>query len=264
MEELTFGASDSGGSTVKVALVAYTNSIPFNRALEKLPQEQFQVARFTPRECFQQFRNQQADLALVPTGALLSLNEYKLVSPFCIGAQQNIRTVSLLSNSQLQDLHTVYLDSHSLTSINLFKVLNRQVFKLSKLNFKHCPADFDYKALKVGEAAVAIGDKVFELEKHFTLNVDLAEAWYQHTGYGFVFACWVAKPCIDLRTLAKFNQAVSQELQHLHATELHPDKRIQEYIQNTVQYSLTPSLQTGMNLYLQELKMHQSEHFFLD
>lgn len=239
---------------IKVSIVSYTNSLVYVHGIEqKLDQSKFTFKKEDPRSCFESFNKKEADIALVPLASFLKAKNFKIIEPYCIAANKTIRTVSLLSNSALEDIKKVYLDSHSLTSINLFKILSKKYFK-KDFDFIHCKKDFDFNAIAKEEAVVAIGDKVFDLESNFSLNIDLAEAWHKYTGKPFTFAVFIAREDLKPEIIDEFTSALKYGVNSVNkiASSLTKDKA--EYITNLVKYELNDDLKSSINNYLSELK----------
>jgi chorismate dehydratase len=238
---------------IRVSIVSYTNSIAFTQGLKEKLTSNFIVKNQIPRDCSESFRNGEADIALVPVASLLKTENYKIIEPYCIGAQSIIKTVSLLSNTSLEKIKKVYLDSHSLTSINLFKLIAKKHLK-QEFDYIDCPREFDYKSIKEGEAIVAIGDKVFELENIYNFNFDLAQLWEKYTNKGFVFAVWIAHKSISQEVINQLNFALKYGIKNINHISKDFDTDKKNYIKNLVKYELTPELKSGMDLYLKELQ----------
>ena len=61
-----------------------------------------------PAACAEAYKANRVDIALVPVGALMGIGEYQMITDFCIGCDQEVRTVCLMSNQNIQDIHTIY------------------------------------------------------------------------------------------------------------------------------------------------------------
>ena len=110
-----------------------------------------------------------------------------------------MRTVVLVSQEPLERIETVYLDSHSLTSVRLVRILAARHWRIAP-RWRELD-DFsvlDAPAPRTGY--LIIGDKVFEHEAHFPYRYDLADAWREMTGLPFVFAVWVARNGVPSET----------------------------------------------------------------
>ena len=117
------------------------------------------------------------DVALVPVASILEGSDFKVISDYCIGCVGEVETVCLYSNTPIDQLTNVYLDSDSRTSQMLAKVLFD----------KHWYHNVDFEEVNVsaistatlneGSAVLKIGDKAFGEEDHYEYVYDLGEEW---------------------------------------------------------------------------------------
>ena len=120
----------------------------------------------------------------------------------------------LASADPLENVDTVYLDSHSLTSVRLVRLL---AAKLWKREFRWRELD-DFSVLddpKPRTGYVIIGDKVFAREAAFRYRYDLAEQWRLLTGLPFVFAAWVARGGVPEVTVDSLTEALAYGTAHI-------------------------------------------------
>lgn len=148
----------------------------------------FLLREAAPRRC----ATVRPDLALIPVAAIPGISDLRIVTPYCIGASGPVRTVVLASADPLENVDTVYLDSHSLTSVRLVRLL---AAKLWKREFRWRELD-DFSVLddpNPRTGYVIIGDKVFAREAAFRYRYDLAEQWRLLTGRLSCSRPWVAR-----------------------------------------------------------------------
>lgn len=187
----------SMNDNLRIALVGYLNTLPFEYGLKKLSnRNQVQLILDTPANCATLFAEGLVDLALVPVGALATLPPHDIVLDYCIGCHGPVRTVCLFSNETADQWHTLLLDQHSRTSRLLSQVIVEDHLNI-KVDY-HNSRISQMPALSSGEAALMIGDKVFDWEDHYTYKLDLGQAWEEMTGMPFVFAVWVKRKGFDL------------------------------------------------------------------
>ena len=100
----------------RIAAVSYLNTIPFIYGIEHAGAGlHAELLLSPPRGCAEALRDGKADLALIPVAAIPGISDLRIVTPYCIGASGPVRTVVLASADPLENIDTVYLDSHSLT-----------------------------------------------------------------------------------------------------------------------------------------------------
>ena len=123
-------------------------------------------------------------------------------------------------------------------------------------------------ALLIGDPALMIEDSETKNQKPKTKNqlrkFDLAETWKTFTGFGFVFAMWMANK--DKAAAAKtidFSAARDEGLRHLdeiisnYETEIsltHED--FKKYLAENISYSVSGSMRKGLQLYFKLAKKH--------
>jgi chorismate dehydratase len=243
---------------VKVTAVSYLNTIPFLYGIRHSAVNEFVDLRVaTPAQCAVQLEAGDTDLALMPVAATLRIPNCEMISNYCIGAVRNVRSVALLSNKELADIHTVYLDPESRTSVLLARILLKNYWQ-HPANFK----PFNHTAIRDGEACVLIGDKVFEHESQFRYHYDLAETWIKYTGYPFAFAAWTATRPLSNSFIEQFNKALNYGLQHIPEALKEPPQgqrdRILpcsfdtalEYLTKNISYSFDAEKKKGLEKFL--------------
>ncbi|MFR7708029.1 MAG: MqnA/MqnD/SBP family protein [Alistipes inops] len=120
------------------------------------------------------------------------LGDAEIVTNYCIGAEKSVRTVTVMSNVPIGEATVIHLDSHSMTSALLVRILAAELWHI-RPEWRELT---DYSAAEhpaEGEAFLFIGDKVFGYEGKFRYTYDLADCWRELTGKPFVFAVWVAR-----------------------------------------------------------------------
>ncbi|MEG1649744.1 MAG: MqnA/MqnD/SBP family protein, partial [Rikenellaceae bacterium] len=198
-----------------ITAVSYLNTIPFvfgiNRASSSLHSK---LLLDVPAKCSENFISGKVSIALIPAADLRLLSSYKLITNYCIGAVSNVRTVVVVSNAPLDQITTIYLDSHSHTSVQLVKILARE-----KWNITPAFEDLtDYSTIDYNSSSKAyllIGDKVFDNENKFTHTYDLAAEWIEHTSLPFVFAVWVARDSVSSVEIDNLNRALHYGVTHI-------------------------------------------------
>lgn len=243
---------------IRISAVKYANTYPFIYGLKESGFEK-KVALETdhPSECAAKLIDNRADVGLIPVGALPLLKEYHIISDYCIGANGNVRTVLLLSNSPFEEINTVYLDYRSRSSVNLVKVLAANFWK-KDFNWMDTARGFDFEGIKPHEAVVLIGDQCFEFEKSFRYTVDLAGAWKNFTGLPFVFACWASNKELDPEFIDDFNKALSPGVNNIDAvvekfgkTGKIRDGDLKKYLTENIDFKFNSEKREALKLFLE-------------
>lgn len=250
---------------IKVSAVSYLNSKPFLHGLEiSSVKQKIELSIDIPSVCAQKLLSDEADIGLVPIAVIPQLKYPQLVSPFCIGADGNVKTVALFSDVPVEEINTIYLDYQSRTSVMLVQLLMREYWK-KEVTFLPAFEGFE-KHIKGNIAAVIIGDRAIEqLGKH-AFEYDLSLIWKAHTGLPFVFAAWVSNKFINQDFLDEFNAALQIGLST--RNQLIEDYKsynstlfsVKEYWNENIQYLLDDQKKQALELFLK--KLNPKQQFF--
>jgi chorismate dehydratase len=215
---------------VTIAAVSYLNTISLLYGIRHSDELSANLLLSPPSGCAEAFDSHEADIALVPVGALPTIKEkdFDIVSTFCIGAEGPVRTVVVNSNEPLGQIKRVWLDSHSRTSVKLVKYLAATRWKIAPEWVELT----DYTILEnpvEGDAFLLIGDKVFDNEGRFAHTWDLAAEWEAQTHLPMVFAVWVARKSVSAETLAALEDALTLGVERIYEAILESDYADRDY-----------------------------------
>jgi chorismate dehydratase len=247
--------------TLKITAVSYMNTLPFLYGIRNsgILKDKIELQLDIPSICAQKVINKQVDIGLIPVAAIPEINDYKVFSDYCIGADGPVKTVVMLSDVPLHEIRRIYLDYQSKTSVNLVKVLAAEFWKISP---KWVESFVGYEDTISGTTAgIIIGDRNFHLKKKYKFVYDFAEEWKKFCGMPFVFACWMSHNGIPEDFLNDFNQALSFGIQNIPAVvkeynKLNPNSTIDlnEYYTKYISYSFDEQKKRGMEKFLEYLK----------
>jgi chorismate dehydratase len=241
----------------RITAVSYYNTLPFIYGLMHSGLlGNFDLSLDVPSECARKIISGEADIGLIPVGALPGVSDYQLIGNLCIGADKDVKSVLLLANAALTEIKTIYLDTDSRTSVNLVKVLAKHFWKI----------DPDWKSLAelkgkpgIDEGMVLIGDKTFGLSSQYSHCFDLAGEWIRFTGLPFVFAVWISRKTLPAEFVKAFQSALAWGVDHredsaIVAGKLHiSEQELISYLKNDISYSLDEAKVKGMELFLKYL-----------
>jgi len=198
---------------LKLSLVSYWNTKPFLYGLRKTGLiKDLDVQLDIPSVGGRRLLLGVTDIALAPVITLNSLPKAKVITNYCIGAIGPVQTVCLFSNVEVKNIKKILLDSHSMTSVKLVKVLTRKWGIDPEFV---SPVQLSKEDLGGETAALVIGDKAFGWHGSFKFTIDLADAWIQLTGKPFVFAAWIALKPISEDLEFKLNAAFETGLENI-------------------------------------------------
>lgn len=242
---------------IKVGIVNYLNTAPLIYGLENSPvKNKIELIPDYPANLARDLKDKKIDLGLVPVAVIPDLEEWNLVSNYCIGCDGPVASVCIFSEVPIEEVKTVILDYQSRTSVELAKILLRDYWKLDVLLV---PGAEDFrKDINGTTAGVVIGDRALEQRKKSSYIYDLGEAWKHHTGLPFVFAAWVGYHAFDPQFVDAFNAANAYGLQHLpEVIAAHPYHlfNLEDYYTKHISYELNAAKRKGLELFLEHLKV---------
>jgi len=137
-----------------------------------------------PRELVDLLRSDRVDLALVPVWEVLTQPGYRVVRGFAVGSRGMVRSVAVFHDQPLSACSGIRLTPHSLTSVQLWKILAAG------------PLGAPLPENPSGNARLLIGDEALaEWHRRKATDVtDLGQAWTDWTQLPFVYAVWALRP----------------------------------------------------------------------
>jgi len=216
-----------------------------------------------PARSAQMLHEKRVDAALVPVIQYQRIEDVVLIPDVCVGAKEKVRSVCLVTKgADLTDVETVALDVSSRTSVALTKIifaefLNKQpIYQESKPNVAEMLADAD--------CALLIGDPALTVDETIHRKFDLAETWKNFTGFGFVFAMWMANAeRAEIARTIDFQAVRDEGLNHLdeiianYRTEIPLDREdFKSYLTENISYAIDDSMQKGLSLYFDLAHRH--------
>lgn len=242
---------------IKLALVGYLNTKPFEYGLKTSAQkENYSIYYDNPANCVNLFQNDKVDVALVPVGALPTLTAYKVITNTCIGCDDDVRTVVLMSHTPISQCKHIILDSHSRTSARLTQILASQYWNID-VDFSTQKID-DIKTLEENEAVLMIGDKVFENENKYQYSYDLGHIWKKMTGLPFAYAVWIAKEYVLPESIVLLANDLEKGINSIdkvieEQSKLEPTHDLDSYYRNNIDYVFDNEKKRALALYLSKI-----------
>jgi chorismate dehydratase len=244
--------------TYNTVAVSYLNTKPllygiFHAGLET----ELQISLQIPSVCAAQLTSGEAQIGLVPVGALPDIPNAQIITDYCIGAVGEVKTVCIYAERPLHELTHLHLDYHSRTSVLLAQVLLKEFWQH---DLTILPAQKnELPPIGGTTGAVLIGDKTFGLEQQYPYIYDLAAAWFEHTGLPFVFAVWVAIIPLDAAFIQRLNIALAEGIAHIpQLCQLIPPPEnatfsLEEYYTKYISYNLNDQKRAAIALFLQKI-----------
>ena len=135
-----------------------------------------------PARCAEMLTRNEVDAALVPMIEYQRLSDIAIIPDVCVGSRSAVRSVVLVT--RLNNLKKV-------KRVALVKIIFREFLGFEP-EWQTSPPDLN-SMLQHSEAALIIGDPAMSIPRDRFRVFDLATLWRDYTGFGFVFAMWMAR-----------------------------------------------------------------------
>ncbi len=248
---------------LRVAAIGFLNPAPLLYDFEHEPQatrlrDRYSLHYTSPAQCAAQLSAGEADLGLIPIGALPTVPHLLAVPGCTIASLRAVRSIQLVvrPGATLDSIRTVAADNASRSSVAYLQVVLRAFYNNDPL-FTQSPADLP-AMLQASDAALLIGDPaLLALEQRAAYPghtwYDLATLWNEHTGLPWVAAVWAVDPkCLVDTTPTRLIEDLSGSrdagLTHVETLVLEwapriaiPAATIRTYLSENIHYDLDPA-----------------------
>jgi chorismate dehydratase len=177
---------------LRISAISYLNTAPLMWDFEHGDAgADFEISYTVPSRCAEQLREGSADIGIIPAAAYATVPNLLILPDVAIASRQPVRSILLVSARPLEQIKTVALDTSSLTSVALTKVLFAKWWGGGR-TFTPMAPDLE-SMLQSHDAALLIGDPALKVDRSKYHTSDLAEEWIRLTGKPFVFAFWAVR-----------------------------------------------------------------------
>jgi len=160
----------------------------------------FDVSYTLPSACAAELQAGRADIGIIPAAAYTQIPDLSILPGVAIAARRPVRSILLVSQVPAEKIESIALDTSSMTSVALTKVLFERWLGGGRTFTAMAP---DVEAmLREHDACLVIGDTALKVDRCKYLTLDLAEEWIRFTGKPFVFAFWAVRNAALLKTSA--------------------------------------------------------------
>jgi chorismate dehydratase len=151
----------------------------------------FDISYTLPSDCARALQAGAADIGIIPAAAYAEVPGLTVLPGVAIASRRPVRSILLVSQLPLEKIRTVALDTSSMTSVALTKVLFEKWLGGGR-TFTSMAPDIE-KMLASHDAGLVIGDPALQIDQSRYRTLDLAEEWIRYTGKPFVFAFWAVR-----------------------------------------------------------------------
>jgi chorismate dehydratase len=177
---------------LRISAISYLNTAPLMWDFEHGEAgRDFDISYTLPSDCARALQAGAADIGIIPAAAYAEVPGLTVLPGVAIASRRPVRSILLVSQLPLEKIRTVALDTSSMTSVVLTKVLFEKWLGGGR-TFTSMAPDIE-KMLASHDAGLVIGDPALQIDQSRYRTLDLAEEWIRYTGKPFVFAFWAVR-----------------------------------------------------------------------
>jgi chorismate dehydratase len=177
---------------LRISAISYLNTVPLMWDFEHGDAgATFDLSYTVPSQCAGNLAAGTADIGIIPAAAYACIPGLAILPGVAIASKRPVRSILLVSKVPLDQIASVALDTSSLTSVALTKVLFAKWWGQGR-TFTPMEPSIE-KMMEAHDAGLVIGDPALKIDRSRYLTYDLAEEWIRLTGKPFVFAFWAVR-----------------------------------------------------------------------
>jgi chorismate dehydratase len=247
---------------LRISAISYVNTAPLMWDFEHAEAgRDFDISYTLPSACARALETGTADIGIIPAAAYAQVPGLMVLPGVAIASRRPVRSILLVSRVPIDQIRSVALDTSSMTSVALTKILFDKWLGGGP-KFSPMEPNID-KMLAAHDAALVIGDPALQIDRTRYLTLDLAEEWIRHTGKPFVFAFWAVRqdalrdaPSQDLAALVQQSRdqglepASLDHITHEWAPRLGlKESDVRSYLTENIYYHLDHDCLEGLHLF---------------
>jgi len=246
---------------MRISAISYLNTAPLMWDFEHgTASSDFEISYTVPSQCAAELRAGTADIGIIPAAAYATIPGLRVIPGVAIASRRPVRSILLVSKKPLEEISSVALDTSSLTSVALLKVLFQRWWGEGR-TFTGMEPDIK-RMLEDADAGLLIGDPALRIDRSQYVTYDLAEEWLRLTGKPFVFAFWAVREdaaketSLDLASIfqASRNHGLAPDSLDQIAREWSPrtglsDTGVRSYLTENIHYHLDAECIEALQLF---------------
>jgi chorismate dehydratase len=248
---------------LRISAISYLNTAPLMWDFEHGGAgRDFEICYTLPSLCAKALAEETGDIGIIPAAAYAQIPGLQVLPDIAIASRRAVRSILLVSQIPIELVRTVALDTSSMTSVALTRILLEKWMGGGR-TFTPMEPDIE-KMLNECDAGLLIGDPALKVDRQRYHTVDLAEEWIRYTGKPFVFAFWAvrgealreADPTIDLAAVFRESRDHGLQVENLEriARDWAPRVGLSEadvrgYLTENIHYELDSGCMDGLRLF---------------
>jgi len=248
---------------LRISAISYLNTAPLMWDFEHGEAgRHFEISYTLPSGCAKALAEGTADVGIIPAAAYSQIPDLLVLPEVAIASVRAVRSILLVSRMPMEEVRTIALDTSSLTSVALTKVLFEKWLGGGRI-FTPMPPQID-QMLENCDAGLLIGDPALQVDRSRYHTLDLAEEWIRFTGKPFVFAFWAvraaalaeADPAMDLAAIFQDSRDHGLKPGSIDSISLDwaprlgvSESSIRSYLTENIHYRLDDACLEGLRLF---------------
>jgi chorismate dehydratase len=248
---------------LRISAISFLNTAPLMWDFEHGEAgRQFDISYTLPSACARSLAEGTADIGIIPAAAYTQTAGLQVLPEVAIASRRAVRSILLVSKMPLDKVRSVALDTSSMTSVALTKVLFEKWLGGGRT---FTPMEPNVEKMLAGhDAGLVIGDPALKIDRSRYQTLDLAEEWIRYTGKPFVFAFWAvrgaalseADPALDLAAI--FRESRDHGLQPSSLDQIAREwaprlglsqAEVRSYLTENIYYRLDSGCLDGLHLF---------------
>ncbi len=248
---------------LRISAISYLNTAPLMWDFDHGDMgRHFEISYTLPSSCARDLADGAADIGIIPAAAYAQIPGLQILPDVAIASRRAVRSILLVSQIPVELVRTVALDTSSMTSVALTKILFEKWLGGGR-TFTSMEPDIE-KMLEQCDAGLLIGDPALRVDRRKYHTLDLAEEWIRYTGKPFVFAFWAvredalteADPALDLAAVFRDSRDHGLNDESLNQIEREWAPRlgltpadVRTYLTENIHYQLDAGCLQGLELF---------------
>lgn len=248
---------------LRISAISYLNTAPLMWDFEHGDAARdFDISYTLPSACARALQANTADIGIIPAAAYSQIPGLEILPDVAIASKRAVRSILLVSRVPLEKIRSVALDTSSMTSVALTKLIFEKWLGSGRA-FAPMEPDLD-EMLAAHDAGLLIGDPALQVDRSRYHTLDLAEEWIRRTGKPFVFAFWAVRqdalrdvaPSLDLAAIFQKSRDHGLEASSISAISRQwgprlglSEEEVRSYLTANIYYYLDEPCLEGLRLF---------------
>ncbi|GJQ48239.1 chorismate dehydratase [Candidatus Kuenenia stuttgartiensis] len=241
---------------IRIGIVPYMNAKPLIYGLE-CHKDSIELLFEVPSLLPGMLNNDRIDVALIPSIEYFRNGCFAIIPHIAIASHGAVESVKIFSKVPIANIQTAALDTSSLTSRALTRIILHGQYHLTP-GYTQFNEQYNIAETRA-DAVLIIGDNAIKAADNGYVTLDLGQAWYEYTRLPFVYAVWVVKRG---RKIPGLNELLLNSkkmgIQHIKEIAVSEAKRLNisfdtclHYLTNAIQYDLEKEEIQGLKKFYQ-------------